>query len=91
MPKYRIHEWHYTRNQSYPPGSIVEYPETVAPHPQWERIDDESESESEEKAKGRGGRRGRTTTSEEVADAGAGSETHSKDEGNALRASDVGV
>lgn len=89
MPKYRIHEWHYTRNKSYPPGSIVEYPDTVEPHPQWERIDDESESE--EKAKGRGGRRGRTTTSEDAAAAGGGSETHSKDEGNALRASDVGV
>lgn len=87
MPKYRIHEWHYTRNRSYPPGSIVEYPDNVQPHPQWERIDDESE----EKTKGRGGRRGRTTTSEEAAAAGGGSETDSKDEGNALRASDVGV
>lgn len=87
MPKYRIHEWHYTRNKSFPPGSIVEYPDTVQPHPQWERIDDESE----ETPKGRGGRRGRTTTSEEAAAAGGGSETHSKDEGNALRASDVGV
>lgn len=87
MPKYRIHEWHYTRNKSFPPGSIVEYPDNVRPHPQWERIDDEPE----EKPKSRGGRRGRTTASEQAAVAGGGSETDFRDDGNALRASDVGV